>query len=64
VNSGTPIVLNGDSRYAHDVRAMSAEIAGLAGAPAPLGNRFIRAVADPLLRAIRRSTPPRPEVAV
>ena len=64
VNSGTPIVLNGDSRYAHDVRSMSAEIAGLAGAPAPLGNRFVRAVADPLLRAFRRASPPRPEVAV
>ena len=62
VNSGTPIVLNGESRYAQDVRSMSASIAGLAGGGQAPGGRLLRAFTDPFLRVFRR--PRQPEVAV
>ena len=62
VNTGTPIVLNGESRYAQDVRSMSASIAGLAGGGQAPGGRLLRAFTDPFLRVFRR--PRQPEVAV
>lgn len=61
VNTGTPIVLNGESRYAQDVRSMSAAIAGLAGGGEAPGGRLLRAFTDPFLRVFRR--PRQPEVA-
>ena len=60
VNSNTPIVLNGESKYAQDVRTMSASIAGLAGGGEPSGSRFMRAVTN----LLRRTPQPQPEVAV
>lgn len=60
VNSGAPIVLNGDSKYAQDVRTMSASIAGLAGGGEVAGNRFVRAISN----LLRRAPQPQPEVAV
>ena len=42
VNTGKPVVLSGDSRYARDIRALGAELTGLRGRNGRAGNAFRR----------------------
>lgn len=53
INTGTPIILNGSSRYAHDVRALGAEIAGLGSAPEAGRGALARTLLDRVARVLR-----------
>lgn len=60
-NRGSPVILNGPSRYADDVRSLGAEIAGIRSHE--IGSRGIgKAVVDPLARLWRRAIQRPPEV--
>lgn len=65
INSGVPVILNGSSRFAEDVKALGAEIAGLGtgGAESDAAG-WSQLVLTPLTRIWRRAFRAEPEVRV
>lgn len=63
INTGIPIILNGTSRYAQDIRDLGAEIAGLGRAPEAEGGTTARALLDRVGRVLRLVGPRQPETA-
>ena len=57
INTGIPIILNGTSRYAQDLKALGGEIAGLGGGTEPERGLLARTLFDPVSRVLRRAAP-------
>lgn len=57
INTGVPIILNGTSKYAQDLKALGAEIAGIGASTEPERGLFARTLLDPFSRVLRRATP-------
>jgi pilus assembly protein CpaE len=62
INTGTPIILDQESRFARDVRALGAEIAGLKVNPEDASASLSRSLVEPLTRMWRRAVLREPEV--
>jgi len=57
INTGIPIILNGTSKYAQDLKSLGAEIAGIGGGPEPERGLLARTLFDPVSRVLRRAAP-------
>ncbi len=57
INTGIPIILNGTSKYAQDLKALGAEIAGFGGSTEPERGLLARTFLDPVSRVLRRTMP-------
>ena len=55
INTGVPIIIDRDSRYARDLRALGAQIAGLQTGPEPGSGPIARGLVEPLGRVLRRA---------
>jgi pilus assembly protein CpaE len=55
INTGVPIILDRDTRYARDLRALGAQIAGLQTGTASTRGPIARKVVEPLGRVFRRA---------
>ena len=60
INQGVPLILEGRSRYAEDIRTLGAEIAGLRADPARSG-RGLPGLTGPISRMVRRALAREPE---
>jgi pilus assembly protein CpaE len=62
INTGTPIILDRESRYAHDLRALGAAISGLQVTEAARDGALTRTLVEPLSRMWRKTFVRAPEV--
>lgn len=64
INTGKPIVLNGTSHYSRDIKALSAEIAGLKTAGRRQHGLLARTLVHPVQRLLRRAARKQPQAAL
>jgi pilus assembly protein CpaE len=62
INTGTPIILDRESRFAHDIRMLGAAISGFQVSGDARTGRMKRTLVDPLSRMWRRTFVREPEV--
>jgi pilus assembly protein CpaE len=62
INTGSPIILNGNSQYAKDVKELAGEIAGIGPGPAVQKQAFMQKMVAPLRRVLERGRAPEAEV--
>ncbi|MBW3629641.1 MAG: AAA family ATPase [Gemmatimonadetes bacterium] len=55
INSGIPIILDRESKYAHDLRALGAIVSGMQMTAAPTGGTLSRSLVEPLSRMWRKN---------